>query len=426
MNWTRVAAILTAAVLLPAAAAESKDKVSKGPIDVAEAQAALSTGQARLATDLAALDAALRSPGDAGGVGRLAKQVQRDAREIEKLAEQVAKAASQDEGSSSAAKASPSENSAKHRAAKQTKSKGEAERSNTSEQAQSAAAAVQGDAPRGVTLPPPAGTNPDQSAVLLAAGDIADCGSSGDEATAALLDTLDGTIITLGDNVYPSGTADQFAQCYEPSWGRHKARTRPAPGNHDYATPGAAGYYGYFGESAGDPSAGYYSYGLGAWHVVALNSNCREVGGCEAGSPQEQWLRADLAAHPAACTLAYWHHPRFSSGRHGSTAQMAAIWQTLYDAGADVVLSGHDHLYERFAPQDPSGAADPARGIRQFTVGTGGESFYNFRRVLPTSEVRHTGTPGVLKLTLYPASYDWEFVPVAGATFTDAGSDACR
>ncbi|MCZ7570519.1 MAG: metallophosphoesterase [Ardenticatenaceae bacterium] len=263
--------------------------------------------------------------------------------------------------------------------------------------------------------------------MLIGAGDIAGCSSTGDEATAALLDQIPGTVFTTGDNVYSSGTAKQFANCYDPSWGRHRARTRPAPGNHDYGTAGAAGYFDYFGPLAGEPDKGYYSYDLGAWHIVVLNSNCSAIGGCAAGSPQEQWLRADLAAHPAACTLAYWHHPLFSSGLHGNSPSMQAIWEALYAYAADVVLNGHDHDYERFAPQDPNGVADPAHGIREFVVGSGGKSHYPFLGLpIANSEVRNDNTFGVLKLTLHPASYTWEFVPEAGQTFTDAGSEPCR
>jgi hypothetical protein len=267
----------------------------------------------------------------------------------------------------------------------------------------------------------------DQSATVIGAGDIADCASSGDEATASLLDGLSGTVITLGDNAYDSGTASEFANCYHPTWGRHKARTRPAPGNHEYLTPGASGYFGYFGAAAGDPARGYYSYDLGAWHVIALNSNCANVGGCGAASPQEVWLRADLAAHPAACTLAYWHHPRFSSGLHGSATTYQALWQALYAYDADLVLVGHDHDYERFAPQDPSGNADPARGLREFVVGTGGRALYPFPGAAEAnSEVRDSNSWGVLRLTLHPASYDWQFIPVAGQTFTDEGHASCH
>jgi 3',5'-cyclic AMP phosphodiesterase CpdA len=261
--------------------------------------------------------------------------------------------------------------------------------------------------------------------VLVGAGDIATCSGDDDEATAALLDTIDGTVFTTGDNAYNRGTDAEFANCYDPSWGRHKARTYPVPGNHDYATRGAAAYFAYFGERAGDPAKGYYSFNLDAWHVIALNSNCRDVGGCDAGSPQEQWLRADLAAHPARCTVAMWHHPRFSSGKHGNDDRMQAFWQALYEAGADVVLNGHIHSYERFVLQDAVGNADP-RGIREFVAGTGGREMYPFE-VPPgvNSVVRDASTRGVIKLTLHPTSYDWEFIPVAGGTFRDSGKGTC-
>src|SRR5262245_2996558 len=220
----------------------------------------------------------------------------------------------------------------------------------------------------------------DEGMILAAAGDIATCMSDGDEATAQLLDRLDGIVVTLGDHAYEAGTPIEFAACYDPSWGRHKARTRPTPGNHDYLTPGASGYFEYFGAPAGDPRRGYYSYDLGAWRVIALNSNCDEIGGCGAGSPQERWLREELAANPRRCTLAYWHHPRFSSGPHGSDPGYDAFWRALYERGTEIVLVGHDHTYERFAPQRPDGTRDPARGIRQFVVGTGGGSHHGFAR----------------------------------------------
>lgn len=262
--------------------------------------------------------------------------------------------------------------------------------------------------------------------VIIAAGDIADCNSSGDEATAALLASLPGTIVTLGDNAYESGTATDFANCYDPSWGARKSDTRPSPGNHEYNTPGAAGYYGYFGAAAGNPTQGWYSYDVGAWHVISLNSNCPAIGGCGAGSPQETWLRNDLASHGNACTLAYWHYPRFSSGLHGDVASMQPIWQALYDYGADVVLNGHDHTYERFAPQTPGGAADATFGIREFVVGTGGRSHYIFNAPKPNSEARNNDTYGVLALTLHDNSYDWQFVPEAGKSFSDTGASACH
>ena len=264
-------------------------------------------------------------------------------------------------------------------------------------------------------------------ATLVAAGDIASCESTGDEATAALVDARpDATVATLGDTVYEAGTDAEFANCYEPTWGRAKARTRPAVGNHEYATPGAAGYYRYFGAAAGDPAKGYYSYELGDWHVVVLNTNCAIVS-CDAGSAQERWLRADLAASTARCTVAYGHHPRFSSGtQHGSTSEVQPLWQALYDGGVDVSLASHEHVYERFGPQTPGGLADASFGIRHFNVGTGGKSLYSFGTPLPNSEVRDASTSGVLELTLGTGTYSWRFVPVAGQTFTDSGSGACH
>ena len=264
--------------------------------------------------------------------------------------------------------------------------------------------------------------------VLVGAGDIASCSSSGDEATANLLDGISGTVFTLGDNAYDSGTATEYTNCYGPSWGRHRARTKPSPGNHEYNTTNATGYYGYFGSAAGDPTKGYYSYELGNWHIVVLNSNlsCAVIS-CAAGSTQEQWLRADLAANTKPCTLAYWHHPRFNSGAdHGNDLDVAPFWDALYEFNADVILNGHEHVYERFAPQTPSAVADPVRGIRQFTVGTGGRSKYTFGTIQPNSEVRDATSYGVLKLTLHSNTYDWQFVPVAGSSFTDSGTGSCH
>ena len=271
----------------------------------------------------------------------------------------------------------------------------------------------------GVGPPPPGTTN-----VLVGTGDIADCGSTGDEATAALLDGFNGTVFTAGDNAYNDGSATNFTQCYEPSWGRHRARTRPSPGNHDYNTSGAADYYAYFGALAGEAGKGYYSYDIGDWHIISLNSNIS----MSAGSAQETWLRADLAASSLSCTLAYWHHPRFSSGtHHGSSSSAEPLWQALYDAGAEIVVSGHEHNYERFAPQKPDGTADPATGIREFVVGTGGTGHYDdLGTQLPNSEVFNGTTFGVIKLTLGPGTYSWSFVPVAGETFTDSGTGSCH
>jgi len=272
---------------------------------------------------------------------------------------------------------------------------------------------------------PPA-NDPSGEKILVGAGDISICGNPGAEATAKLLDKIPGEIFTAGDNSNESATAAQLANCFHPTWGRHKARIHPAAGNHDYLSHNAAPYFAYFGAAAGSPQKGYYSYDLGAWHIVVLNSNCSQVGGCKAGSPQEQWLKADLAAHPAKCSLAVWHHARFSSGQQGNYVSMQDIWQTLYNVGTELVINGHDHVYERFAPQDPTGKADPVRGIREFIVGTGGASHNPFLRPIPNSDVRIPGVFGVLKLSLRPESYSWEFVPEAGKTQTDAGSADCH
>ena len=248
---------------------------------------------------------------------------------------------------------------------------------------------------------------------LVAAGDIASCSSTGDEATAALVARTPGTVAVLGDAVYERGTAEEFRSCY--SWRRFRGRTRAALGNHEYGTGTAAAAIAYFGL----PEAGYYSYRLGSWHVVVLNSNCGPAGGCEDGSPQQRWLEDELARAGASCTVAYMHHPRFSSGLHGSDSTIAALWRTLSRGRADVVLAGHDHHYERFAPFG---------GMRSFVVGTGGRSLYPVLRRLarPRSVVVNAQTYGVLRLTLRPGRYDWRFVPVAGSSFRDAGTASCR
>jgi 3',5'-cyclic AMP phosphodiesterase CpdA len=277
------------------------------------------------------------------------------------------------------------------------------------------------------TSPPPAAAE-----TLVGAGDIADCSryegpdSTSGEATAELLDNIGGTVFAAGDEAYESGTDAEFRKCYDSSWGRHKARTYPSPGNHEYETANASGYFDYFGAAAGDSSKGYYSYDVGEWHVVVLNSMCENVGGCGDNSPMLRWLKEDLSANPKTCTIAYWHHPFFSSGYHGNDNRMKPTWDALYAANVDVILNGHDHDYERFAPQDPDGVADRERGIREFVVGTGGASLRQFETTKPNSEVRNADTFGVLKLSLYPTSYVWEFVPVAGETFRDSGSDSCH
>ena len=258
--------------------------------------------------------------------------------------------------------------------------------------------------------------------VLIGAGDTSACDNGNDEATARLLDRQDGVIFTTGDNVYPRGTAQEFQDCYAPTWGRHLGRTRPSPGNHEYDTPNATGYFGYFGSNAGPSGQGYYSYDVAGWHILSLNSNIP----ARAGSAQYEWVRADLASNQTACAAAYWHHPLFSSGDHGSYSRMRAIWRLLQENGVEVIITGHDHDYERFGLQNADGEADSDRGIRQFVVGTGGRSLDPFKRILPNSEVRDSSTFGVLKLSLRSNGYDWEFIPVAGGRFRDSGSGVCR
>ena len=297
------------------------------------------------------------------------------------------------------------------------------------------------------------GTGPAVSApgdpVIAAAGDIA-CdpansnfrGGAGTSSSCRQRYTSDllvgaelATVLPLGDNQYQCGGHEAFLQSYDASWGRVKAITRPVVGNHEYLTTGgtgcdatnsgASGHFTYFGSAAGTLGQGYYSYDVGSWHLIALNSNCSDAGGCSATSPQGRWLANDLATHTSVCTLAYWHIPLFSSG--GRAAQNSkSLWQALYDAGADVVLNGHDHIYERFARQDPAGRRDDARGLRQFTVGTGGANHTTVTMAAANSEVWNASTFGVLKLTLHATSYEWEFVPDAGGSFTDVGTEACH
>ena len=271
----------------------------------------------------------------------------------------------------------------------------------------------------------PARAQTARTAVLVGAGDIASCDSRGDRATARLLRSIPGTVLAAGDNAYENGTLSEYRTCYGHTWGRYKGRTKPVVGNHEYGTRGASGYFDYFGKAAGERGKGYYSYNRGAWHIVALNSECEFLrGGCAPNSPMLTWLKRDLAAHPARCTLAYFHRPLFSSGQNGNDATMRPIWNVLYAANADVVLSGHDHVYERFARQTPSGEWS-GRGIREFVVGTGGASHGKFRNIKDNSQVRNAKTYGVLKLTLRPTNYSWKFVPVAGKTFTDSGNTRC-
>ena len=262
---------------------------------------------------------------------------------------------------------------------------------------------------------------------IVAAGDIADCGADGTQFpyathTAALVEPTDAAILTLGDNTYPIGAPKEFEDCFQPLWGRFRERIRPSPGNHDYMTTNADGYYDYFGDAAGPGRRGYYSFDLGRWHVISLNSNV-DAG---VGSAQYAWLQADLAASGALCTLAYWHHPLFSSGPHGNDPRMAAVFGLLHGAGAEIVLVGHDHLYERFAPQDASGQPDFERGIRSFTVGTGGARLYSLRAPQPNSEVRDDSTHGVLRLVLGADDYEWNFMPAGGGPPRDHGRTSCH
>jgi alkaline phosphatase len=260
---------------------------------------------------------------------------------------------------------------------------------------------------------------PDDAEVLLAVGDTGSCSGSADDAVADLASQLPGPIALLGDLAYPDGTADDFRDCFGGAWGELRDRLRPAPGNHEYNTAGAAPYFDWFGSLAGEPGQGWYSYDLGAWHVVTLNSNCGDVG-CDAGGAQAAWLAQDLAEHDSArgagCLLAYWHHPRYASGRHGSSAAVAGLWEPLVAAGVDVVLNGHDHSYERIA----------ADGAREFVVGTGGRSLYDFDDPpLPATESRHAGSHGLLWLALSEGAYRWEYMPLGETTYTDAGQGDC-
>jgi len=287
--------------------------------------------------------------------------------------------------------------------------------------------------------------------MIVGAGDIARCYPAGNpldvtpapqtpaEATAKLLDRIPGTVIAVGDNAYELGSPTDYATCYNPTWGRHKARTRPAAGNHEYLTPGAAGYFEYFGMAAHPETNGYYSYDVANWHVVVLNStpqwaecpplpphsSAAEGRQCVGDVPQREWLAADLAAHPSSCTIAYFHHPRFSSGQHSNQYEMQQFWDLLYANDVDVVVSGHDHDYERFAPQDPDGNANAVRGIREFVVGTGGAELRPFATVIANSEVRIAGTYGVLALALADGQYGWAFVDTSG-TVRDRGLGACH
>ncbi len=272
---------------------------------------------------------------------------------------------------------------------------------------------------------------PGKSVTIYAAGDIADCRKSKPEHSgaaktasliaAALAKDKDAAVLTLGDATYPVGLLEEFTECYEPTWGQFKHRTFPSPGNHEYYTPAAVGYYDYFGNIAGPTRRGYYSVDIGTWHVVSINSNLKPID----HQQQLAWLKTDLAQHPARCTLAYWHHPLYSSGGHGNNERMADVWQALQAAGAAVILVSHDHDYERFAPQDADARRDDARGIREFVVGTGGARLTPLFARKPNSDISDNATHGVLRMVLKDGSYEWEFLPVAGGSFTDRGAALC-
>jgi hypothetical protein len=259
------------------------------------------------------------------------------------------------------------------------------------------------------------GASQTPTVTLVGAGDIGRCDDRSDRKTARLLGKISGTVFTLGDHAYPDGTRAQFRNCYDPTWGKYKKRTKPSVGNYDYATSGAKPYFDYFGWRAGKPSRGYYSYDRGTWHIVALKSNCEEVGGCGRRSAQGRWLQRDLAHHRTRCTLAYFHHPLYASGKDYDSSQVKDFWHILYNQHADVILSGHAHRYERFARITPSGERSSARGIRQFIVGTGGApGGTQHGPDEPRVQAKKIGAPGVLKLKLGSGFYRWRFVPVGG------------
>ena len=277
--------------------------------------------------------------------------------------------------------------------------------------------------------------------VMIAAGDIAVCGVSGDEETAHIVDSLltantvaqvQSAVVTIGDNAYPSGSSgveNDFPRCFSPSWGSPRIMSviHPSPGNHDYDSGSGAPYFEYFGQRAGPPGKGYYSFVAGEWHVISLNSEVYfSRGSPEQAREQEDWLRKDLSVHRNECTLAYFHRPRFSSGSHRGTQEMQALWSILYDADVDLILNGHEHDYERFLPQTPAGAVDSARGIPQIVAGTGGGALRGIRaRLAPNSAIQIHGYYGVLKLALGDGEYRHAFLDTKGRVW-DAGSGRCH
>jgi hypothetical protein len=269
----------------------------------------------------------------------------------------------------------------------------------------------------------------DGSFTVVAVGDIVTCDglkpvlASAYAETAALVKPTDALVLTLGDSTYPVGALKEFNNCFKPTWGAFKDRIRPAPGNHEYMTPGAAGYYDYFADLAGPDRRGYYSFDYGGWHFISLNSNID----VSPQSPQYQWLLQDLArSKQTLCTIAYWHHPLFSSGLHGNNPQMAPFYAAVQKAGVDIILNGHDHIYERFGPQTAEAVANPTGGVREFVIGTGGAPTYPFRLIKPNSEVRNNNSHGVVRFNLAPGRYSWRYEAIAGSSFSDTGSGQCH
>ena len=289
-----------------------------------------------------------------------------------------------------------------------------------------------GQCPAGQTGTPPncQPSGGGSGAILVGAGDIAECSSQDDEKTATLVTNVlnanaGAVVFTAGDNAYPNGASGDYTNCYNPSWGAFKGKTKPDPGNHEWKTANAGGYFGYFGNAFGNSTTDWYSYNLGGWHIIMLDSNCSNIN-C---TTETTWLKNDLAASSAACTVAMWHHPVFNIGHHdtaGDTSKGKPFWQALDNAGADLIINGHDHNYQRWKPQRVDGTLDATNGIREIVVGTGGASAYAFTRTDTKVEAKSTGTAGVLKLTLKSNSYDWQFIPVAGGSFTDSGTGSCH
>lgn len=296
--------------------------------------------------------------------------------------------------------------------------------------------------PKVMLTPPPATASAEQVAlsgasVLIGTGDIASCSSQGDEQTAAIVDSIiradsvakvETAVFTTGDNAYPSGSMEDYINCFKPSWGDSTKRImkviHPSPGNHEHLTSGAAPYYNYFGKAAGDSKKGYYSFNLGEWHIVMLNSEMvvNTLFPDTDRLEQNTWLLADLKANTKKCTVAIFHHPRFSSGWHGSDPHLAGIWAALYDVGADLILNGHDHHYERFKPMNPAGQVDTLKGMTEIVIGTGGGELRGLRNpIVPNSAYTVQGHFGVLKLTLGKEEWRSAFITTSGAVYDSSG-----